>query len=187
MPNPPLRWRHIIVNTKNTWLHGDERGFRDRKHRIHSTGDYKNPPPPGEHAGLHRYFSERAGDEVVLEQEVRPLIGRAMLELLRGEKHRVGCMAVGKVHAHYLVELPDDYPLVKRIAGDAKHYASRAVSDILPGAIWAAGGTYLRIKDREHLKNAYDYILYEQGPEAWTWSMRDGSDEGCFARKRPGA
>jgi hypothetical protein len=99
MPGPPLRWRHIIVNTKNTWLHGDERGFRDRKHRVHSSGDYKNPPPPGEHAGLHRYFSERAGEEVIFEQEVRPLIGRAMLELLRGEKHRVGCMAVGRVHA----------------------------------------------------------------------------------------
>ena len=45
----------------------------------------------------------------------------------------------------------------------------------------------MRIKDREHLKNAYDYILYDQGPEAWTWSTRDGSDDGMFARKRPDA
>jgi hypothetical protein len=45
-------WRHIIVNTKNTWFHGDDRAVRDRDHRIHSSGDYKNPPPEGEHAGL---------------------------------------------------------------------------------------------------------------------------------------
>lgn len=51
------RWFHIMWSTYGVWLHGDPRGFRDRFHRIHSSGDYKHPPPKGEHAGLHRYMA----------------------------------------------------------------------------------------------------------------------------------
>jgi hypothetical protein len=44
---PGNKWRHVIIKTRSSWLHGDERGFRDRGHRIHSSGDYKHGPPKG--------------------------------------------------------------------------------------------------------------------------------------------
>jgi hypothetical protein len=101
MPLPPWTWRHIILNTKNTWLHGDDRGFRDRKHRIHSSGDYKNPPPEGEHPGLHRYFAERAGEEVVFDEDAKVTVGRAVLQSFRTMIYVPQCIAVGKVHTHF--------------------------------------------------------------------------------------
>lgn len=186
MPVPPPRWRHIIINTRNTWLHGDDRGFRSRGHRIHSSGDYKRRPPEGEHAGLYRYHDERSGEEVTLPKDVRPTVGRAILAALRDMHHtNVLCVAVGKVHAHVLVRLPNDYGLVKRVAGRCKHHASGMISGSVPGAVWAEGGTFKMIKDEGHHRNTYGYILYDQGPEAWTWSFRDGSDDGMFGRKRP--
>jgi hypothetical protein len=186
MPAPPRRWRHIILNTKNTWLHGDDRGFRDRKHRIHSSGDYKHRPPEDEHPGLHRYFEERAGAEVVFEQDVRPVIGRAIIASLHAMTYRPTCIAVGKVHAHFLVHLPNDYGLVKRVVGKAKHDASCAASSVLQGAVWAEGGTFKLIDNDAHLTNACDYILFDQGPRAWTWSEQDSSEEGTYGRKRAG-
>src|SRR3954447_13436852 len=105
MPRPGMLWRHIIINTKSTWLHGDPRGFRSRKHRIHSSGDYKNPPPPGEHAGLHRYHKDRSSQEVTIPRELRPTIGRTLLAHLRSSGRRVFAIAVGRVHAHGVVEL----------------------------------------------------------------------------------
>lgn len=187
MPLPPFRWRHIIVNTRNTWFHGDDRGFRDRDHRVHSSGDYKNPPPRNEHAGLHRYFAERAGEEVTFDRQVRPLIGRAIVASLRAMTYEPLCVAVSKVHAHLLVELADDYGLVKRVAGKAKHDASCAVTHLLPGRVWADGGTFRTIRDAAHLRNAEGYILFDQGPHAWTWSVHDGFVEGTFGRERPAA
>ena len=74
---------------------------------------------------------------------------------------------------------------MKRIVGDAKRISSRAVKEWLPGSVWAAGGELVICETRGHLKNAVDYVLYDQGPGAWTWSYRDVTDEGMFGRKRP--
>lgn len=179
------RWRHVILSTRCSWLHGDPRGFRSRDHRIHSSGDYKNPPPQGEHAGLLRYQQSRAGREVHLPIECRPLIGRTIVEYLNRERHRVLAVAIAKVHVHLLVELPDHMALVRQIAGHAKRHSSRAIKSVLPGNVWGEGGKFKPVRDLEHQRAAFDYILYEQGPEAWTWSYRDGSLDGVFGRKRP--
>ena len=184
MPPVPLLWRHVIINTKGTWLHGDARGFRTRRHRIHSSGDYRNPPPASEHARLLAYHVERCPDEVIIDRALRPVIGRALVEFFLGERRRVLVCAVGKVHAHGVVELPDDIGEVRRIVGEAKRFASRRVTDSMPGALWSSGGTFVRIENAAHLKEAYDYDLYRQGPGAWTWSFRDRSMLGTFARKR---
>ena len=185
VPAPGKKWRHVIINTHSSWLHGDSRGFRSRRHRIHSTGDYKHPPPKGEHEGLYRYQVGKSRPEVRLESDLRPIIGRALLQHLLDSGHAVLVIAVTKVHAHVLIELPDNIVKVKSIIGDAKRRASRAVNAQLPGTVWARGGTYKRVTSRNHQRRAYEYILYEQGPEAWTWSFRDRSTEGQFARERP--
>ena len=117
--------------------------------------------------------------------EVRPMIGRTIVEYLTEEGHRVLAVAVAKVHVHVLVELPDRMTLVRQIAGHAKRHSSRAVRRVLPGTIWGEGGKFKRIANRDHQRAAFEYILYDQGADAWTWSFRDGSVEGVVGRERP--
>ena len=101
------------------------------------------------------------------------------------EGYRVLAIAVGKMHTHGLVELPEDLQRVKAVVGEAKRKSSRAVKKELPGSVWAAGGTYKPVERAGHLESAFGYILYDQGPDAWTWSFRDRSSEGMFGRKCP--
>jgi hypothetical protein len=184
MPRNGMIWRHVIINTRSSWLPGDERGFRSRRDRIHSSGDYRNPPPQDEHAGL-RIFNERnSGDEITIPRHLRSVIGRAIVAYLISQNYRVLVVAVAKVHAHFIVELPIDLFAVRWIVGQAKRKSSRAVKDEMPGSIWAAGGTYKPVENRKHMDRAYPYVLYEQGSDAWTWSFEDGNDAGCYGRKR---
>jgi REP element-mobilizing transposase RayT len=185
MPNPGKRWRHVIINTKCSWHHGDARGFRSRRHRIHSSGDYKHRPPKGEHEGLLNYRTEQSGKEVRIAIDLRPTIGKALAEKLTACGHQILCVALTKVHAHFLVELPDNIIRVRAIVGEAKRYSSRQVKAQLPGSVWAARGKYKPVDSRQHLLAAFEYILYEQGDDAWTWSARDRLPGGRFARKRP--
>src|SRR5687768_11393954 len=104
----PKVWRHIIINTHGSWHHGDHRGFRSRDHRIHSSGDYRNPPPAGEHTSLLSYRKRQCPDEVHIDTRLRPIIGRAFIEKLRAMGYRVIAVAVTKIHAHAVTELPDD-------------------------------------------------------------------------------
>ena len=185
MPKPGMLWRHLVINTHGTWLHGDKRGFRSRGHRIHSSGDYKNPPPPEEHAGLRRYHKQRCPTEVTIRRHLRPVIGRMIAMYFLSERYRVLCVVVGKVHAHAGVELPQPLPTVKRIVGEAKRCSSCAVTTEMPGTVWSANGEFVPVYDRDHLQAAYEYDLYKQGSGAWSWSYRDGSLVGVFGRRRP--
>jgi hypothetical protein len=184
MPASGNKWRHVIISTRSSWLHGDERGFRSRRRRIHSSGDYKNHPPVGEHRGLYEYRLRKSSSEVHIAKGLRPVVGKALLEFLREQEYPVLVIAVAKVHAHMLVELPDSFSKVRKIIGEAKRAASRAVERQLPGSIWARGGNYKPVKSRAHQTRAYTYILRDQGVSAWTWSFQDVSDEGKFGRVR---
>jgi hypothetical protein len=99
--------------------------------------------------------------------------------------HRVIAVAVTKIHAHAITELPDDVRQLKRIIGGAKRVSSRAVKDDLPGTVWSAGCTYERIESVDHLRAAYEYVLYKQGLGAWTWCHADADLNGMWNRKRP--
>lgn len=184
MSRPGKRWYHFVINTKGTWLHGDPRGFRNRAHRIHSSGDYKNPPPRGEHANLHTYMKQSSGAEVTIPRELRPIIGQEFVKYLIKDGHRITTFAVAKIHAHGLAELPRTLRQVRLIIGEAKRASSRAVRAQLPGSIWAAGLQPTCVNSDDHMRRANDYILYEQGAGAWTWSFHDGSLDGAFNRKR---
>jgi len=174
-----------MINTRCSWLHGDPRGFRSRDNQLHSSGDYKSPPPSDEHANLHKYHKEHTRPTVVLPDAERSCIGRKIVSFLRQERHRVIAVAVGRVHAHVLLNLPDDMRVVRDVFGEVKRWSSRAVSQTIPGSIWSAGGAFKPIADRSHLHNVYGYILYDQGRGAWTWSHADVNDDGMFGRKRP--
>jgi hypothetical protein len=108
-----------------------------------------------------------------------------MLAHLIACDHRVLAVAVTKVHAHVLVELPNNIVRIRDIVGQAKRRSSRAVKDLMPGSIWAAGGTYKPVRDADHQRNVHAYVLYDQGSDAWTWSFHDNSPEGRFRRPRP--
>ena len=190
-PAPGKWWRHVIINTRCSWLHGSPRGFRSRRHRIHSSGDYKHPPPAGEHAGLYHYHLARSTDPVEIEAVLRETVGNAFVKRLLEGSHRVVVFSLADKHAHALVELPDVMPLNRAIIGDAKRIASRSVKAQLPGQLWSRGGEFKRIKDDAHWANAYDYILDGQEVGAWTWCSEEGERfrkglEARYPRRRYG-
>ena len=173
MPQPGQCWWHLCLHTLGSWLHGDPRGFRDRAHRIHSSGDYSDPPPELEHAGLHVYMLQRSR-KVELPGELWPRVGEAIRQKCEREELRLLIVSVESTHAHLLVEYDDDYKRTKRFMGRLKQAASHAVKDVLPGTIWAREGKPVRLKDRAHLLAAFRYILAhrEHGAFVWTFDER---------------
>jgi hypothetical protein len=170
-----MMWRHVIISTRRSWLHGDQRGFRSRGHRIHSSGDYQDPPPPGEHAGLLRYHQRRLkGKKVKIPRHLRAEIGVALLYAVLRARYRVLVIAVTQKHAHVLVELPRSRKTVARIVGKWKSSRTSALRKEMPGSIWGEGGKYKPVKTRSHLAAAYKYIRDDQGPGARVWDYRGG-------------
>jgi hypothetical protein len=178
-------WRQIVISMRSTWLPGDERGWRSRRHKRHSSGDYKNPPPKNEHEGLRKYVKNRAMDPVEIKWGNRDRVGLEILEQFQKRGYRVLCVSVSKKHIHLLVELPIDLTETKRIVGLCKGAASHALRDIMPGCIFAEGAKYDPIVDLEHHQNVYDYILYKQGRGAFSWSFKDTNPTFVPGRKRP--
>jgi hypothetical protein len=172
MPKPGKRWRHVVVNTHCSWLHGDRHGFRNRDHRVHSSGDYKNPPPEREHEGLRNYHAARSGAPVEIPVLARPIIGMAIVDNLTGRGHTLLALSVSKLHAHFVVELPDVVPAIKTIVGWAKQKSSCAVTHLLPGQIRGAGETYKPIDSPQHLRAAVDYVFDQRTQGAWVWCGR---------------
>jgi REP element-mobilizing transposase RayT len=167
-----LIWRHVIVNTLGSWLHGDPRGFRSRDHRIHSSGDYKNPPPKGEHEGLFRYQKGRSPERVEIAGKLRATISGAFVRSLQKGNWQVLGVSASATHLHALVKLPSSRDLTKRIIGDAKRAASRRVRKEMPRRIWSADGTYKPVRNRGHQIEAYHYILERQEEGAFVWNDR---------------
>ena len=179
MPEPGMHWRHVIINTHSSWLHGDPKGFRSRGHRIHSSGDYKNPPPPGEHEGLLRYQIARSSPCVELPPGLRGEIGIQIVEFFQGQKHQILSASVSDLHSHFVVELPTELASVKAIVGSVKEDTSRFINKHMKGFRWAAGGTYKLVKTRQHLKEAIEYVAIRQEPTAWSWCFRCGEPRGA--------
>ena len=173
MPTEGKCWRHVVLSTLYSWLPGDPRGFRTVDHKIHSSGDYKNPPPEGEHAGLHRYSKEISGDAVVIPREQRETIGTVIREELARKSCTLLVISVSAKHCHLQVEFPDDLKVIRRIMGECKRKASVAVRKQLPGRIWAHDGKYELIDTQEYQANVYNYIWTKQA-DAWIWPYKDG-------------
>lgn len=174
MPKPGLRWWRLVLHTHGSWLHGDPRGFRSRGHRLHSSGDYKNPPPAGEHEGLHRYQKQNSRPAVRLPREVWPVVGRTMVDKCAKTARRVLAVSVGATHVHLLVELDDDYHEAQAFSGRLKQAGSHAVREVWPGRVWASGGKPIAVADRGHQVAVYHYILDHALVGDWVWDDRMG-------------
>ncbi len=160
-------WSHVIWSTRGAWLPGDPRGFRDHDHRIHSTGDYKAPPPPGEHAGLHRVARKLCPEEIHIPKHLRRTIADALGDKLLALERPPRIIAVARVHVHALVlaGATDVRPYI----GRAKQAASHAVRSELPGRIWGQRCHPVRIRNEGHYRRVVDYIAAhsKQGAALW--------------------
>src|SRR3546814_11272666 len=105
MPHHGKRWRHVILTTYASWLPGEQRGFRSKRRKVHSGGDYKNRPPPSEHAGLWRYAQRISGERIIIPDTSREVVAHRLVEVLQKLGHRVLIVAMAGTHAHLLVEL----------------------------------------------------------------------------------
>ncbi|MBX2850967.1 MAG: hypothetical protein KTR15_04380 [Phycisphaeraceae bacterium] len=173
MPSPGKRWFHVTIGTHNSWLPGDPRGFRSRNHKIHSSGDHKNPPPRGEHAGLHVFRRATSGEAVLLSKQARAIVAQKIVETLSNRKHRVLIVSVGGMHVHLLSELPSDREEARHEIGIAKKSASQAINHLPTGRIWAKGCGLKPIRDEEHQRNTFGYIQRHAEKGAFIWSFRD--------------
>lgn len=90
---------HGICHYFGQWISGDDRGFRSANHKIHSSGDYKNPPPPGEHEGLRHWVQSHMSESpVTLEEPEYPVLGSAFILKLHREGATVRCLCCGSTH-----------------------------------------------------------------------------------------
>lgn len=169
-----LRWYHIIFNTLGSWLPGDPRGFRNRKHRIHSSGDYKHSPPKGEHAGLFKCNQNRSRKCVEIPKLRREVISNALQEFFARRQIRVIAISVSDHHVHIQAQLDWGYPEVKKLVGKCKTIASLAVREQMPGSIWSRGCDINPIKDRSYQRNVFNYIAQGQEKDAWVWDFKNG-------------
>jgi len=174
MPTPRTRWYHVTWNTLSSWLPGDERGFRNRHHRIHSSGDYKHRPPKSEHAGLRIYNEKRAAPPVFIAPTVRARIFEAILEFMNRRGIQILCISVSDQHVHILVKLDVSRAEVMTFIGKCKNIVSTQVRDAMPGSIWSRGCNPKPIRDRSHQLNVFNYITKKQENGAWIWDFQRG-------------
>lgn len=190
--NRPIRpgWCHCMANTYGTWLPGDPRGFRTRKHREHVEGDYKSPPPEGVYEDRHRVAKERMSrDAVILPPEARALAVESIrCALIDFHKIEVIAIAVSGMHLHLLAHFPPAQRPTDSIRGlratdPVRHFvgiankesAKRLVEagQASPGGVWARKGKIVRVRDRQHQVNTFRYILRHADDGAAIWSFRD--------------
>jgi REP element-mobilizing transposase RayT len=173
MPRRGFCWWHVIWSTHCSWLPGDPRGFRNRRHRIHSSGDYRRPPPVGEHAGLHQYHQSRSADAVEL-TPVQQVLARDFIVVACGRLGiRLLASSIGRQHVHLLAELPTDWRRTKRVVGHLKTKSSRFVKVGSRNRLWSTGGKFLPVEDRAYQMTVFRYITERQERNAVIWSLRD--------------
>jgi hypothetical protein len=159
---------HVICTLHGHWIPGDERGFRSRGHRIHSSGDDRNPPPPTEHAGLRRFAVTVTANVVpVLGNDERAIVGEAMLTKLMKLSCRVYAVACGAAHAYVVFE--SSVNEIKSNVGKAKQFASFRLKS-RTGQLWGEGAGITRVMDEAQLQSVFDYICHHAAKEgAWVW------------------
>jgi hypothetical protein len=171
--NNSLHWCHVVLSTYGSWLPGDPRGFRTRRHKLHVEGDYKNPPPAGQFDQiLHRSRHQQQFNTTVIPADCRPIVGDALRDHLTDHGSNVACLAVGGHHAHLLCKLP--FNAEWDWLGEAKRYAWyewKAVAGSI--RLWAKKGKCDSIGDRDHFRNAYYYILRHEEQGAYVWHHPD--------------
>lgn len=177
MPRAWDNWYHCNGNTYGTWLHGDPRGFRERRHRRHVEGDYKNPPPAGAYDRLHAHARKiMAGEPIHLNIRQRRSACHAMVGELHANGIEIIALGVDDHHFHVLARFPDHRP--KHWIGLAKRRASLMLQgDKSHARLWALGSRAEPVRDRAHQLNVFNYIVRHAKRGAFVWTFRDPKPE----------
>ncbi|MFW6336959.1 MAG: hypothetical protein ACOC3G_07505 [Phycisphaeraceae bacterium] len=195
---PPWNgWYHCTANTFGTWLPGDPRGFRARRHREHVEGDYKTPPTE-DFSQRHDAARRRLTREPVMLSEGARGAAVEMMRHALVDVHRLDVLAisVSGMHLHILARfgVPALKPTASRrglghhelreadparyYMGIAKERSSKglvAAGLAAPGGVWARRGKIKPVRDRTHQLRVYRYILAHASEGAAVWSFREGA------------
>jgi len=170
-------WYHVMFSTYGAWLRADERGFRDPGHRVHSSGNYRSPPPPHEHAALRHWVKQHMRKAPV---RLDPALQREAGILLVGELWAIDAdplvIAVSAEHVHLLALFADEE--VRDRVGRIKRRSSHALRRVIPGSLWAKGCDTRRVFDRAHQRTVFRYISEHREEGAWVWTFRDEENKG---------
>ncbi len=176
MPAPWNGWYHCTGNTYGTWLRGSDLGFRERHHRKHVEGDYRNPPPAGKYAHLKRQSIDLMTQPAVHLNDVeRRIVLDAFVGSLKSDGVEVIAVAVDGHHFHVLLRCPERDPRqwVARAKGRS---ARRLIRDgRRTGKVWGIRCAVKPIMDRRHQVTTFWYILRhaEQGAAVWRVPKRE--------------
>jgi len=167
-------WYHVNGNTYGIWLPGDPRGWREKGHKKHVDGDYKDPPPAGSGDALHAHARrELRQPPVKLDPAQRQRAGRALVDMLRLQEVRVLALSLDEIHFHVLGKFPD--ARVRPRVGRAKKHATFCLRTVgACGTIWQRSSSVHPIEDRSHQRNVFEYIVDHRRRGAWVWTFRDG-------------
>jgi hypothetical protein len=159
-------WYHVTAHTFGTWLRGDPRGWRARKHREHIDGDYKHQPPPGKYAALYEYSkSLMTRDPVRIGRELRQFVLDMVIERLLSRDNDVDIGCFDGIHLHALARCVHHNPRIE--LGIAKQYATAQMKahgfavglDLQKGeGIWGKGSRPEPISNPRHFDKAHGYI-----------------------------
>jgi hypothetical protein len=177
-------WYHCTAWAYGRWLRGDPRGWRERDHREHVEGDYKNPPKPSKlNDALFKQSKDRMKfPPVTFAPAQRPIMGKLAMESLAIQKIQLAAISVAGAHLHLLIRCPNDNPKV--IVGKVKnHIWMHLVNggpklkvrdpENQPPPFWAVDSHPKSICDKQHGTNAVIYILDHEEEGAWVWAFRD--------------
>src|SRR5438874_5449900 len=158
--SPWNAWYHCTLHTYGTWLRGDPRGWRSRRHREHVDGDYKHRPPKGEYDAQFKHSKSLMKRDAVKidEDKIIEFVLRALVNRLTEFQIPVAVSAFDGIHAHILAQCTKHNP--KIVIGIAKQYATAQLKSQGPAlgfsnlnlkigeGIWARGSHPKPIDDR---------------------------------------
>lgn len=166
-------WIHFVETVYGAWLYGDPRGFRTRHHREHVDGDYKNPPPPGKYSDKYRQSLQSLKQPpVIVPAAWRSIIGEAVRDRMQDLGAFVLCVAQGGQHLHMLAKLPHDADARDWMGRAKKHSSFEVKARGWKGKLWGKRGKEKPVKDRQHHRNTYRYILDHEKEGAWVWKWK---------------
>ncbi|MEA2710974.1 MAG: hypothetical protein QOF78_3575 [Phycisphaerales bacterium] len=126
-------WLHCNGSTYGTWLRGDPRGWRSRRHREDCDGDYKHPPPKGKFDKEFKQSKDSMKREgVELSVAARRVACRAMVQALQFHHVEVLALCVGKKGWHALIRCPKKTRDGKTIEQMLKSHAEKSLGIAIP-------------------------------------------------------
>jgi hypothetical protein len=104
---------------------------------------------------------------------LRLIVATVIAERLLKLAFRVLVVSCADRHAHIVAELPINLRAFNKAIGDVKCRASIAITEWVPGRVWAHDDKQDMLDNRAYQVNAYRYVRNKQGPQAAVW-CQDG-------------